>query len=140
MTLLTHSVSFNMQIDDSNFIEFAKEHYKNNQCVSVDEFYEDLNRIRYIKKLFRKYLQTGGIQPRLIINHFIILYNVFNKEALNKILFFKMQDEYHPLLKTMLVYMDKLDQDEIMINKIDVVSIPLDDNLISILRRLDKET
>ena len=72
------------------------------------EFEEDINRIKYIKRLFRKYRQTGEFKERLILNHIIILSNVFGVEAATNMLFFKIDEEDYPLLKTILIYLNYL--------------------------------
>ena len=83
-------------LDETNFILFASHYYDNEYCVDVDEFYEDLNRIKYIKRLFKKYAQKGELKERLILNHIVILYNVFEHHALNRMLLYKLEgyDEY----------------------------------------------
>jgi hypothetical protein len=89
-----------------NFEEFAERHY-NNVCIDLDEFAEDLGRIKYIKRLFNKYQQTGELKERLIINHLIILYNVFDSKSLTKMLFFKFEG-YHPCIKPFLALLQRL--------------------------------
>ena len=64
-------------LNNNNFILYVSKHYENPQCATMDEFYEDLNRIKYIKRLLRKYIKTGILRERLILNHLIILQNVF---------------------------------------------------------------
>jgi hypothetical protein len=70
-------------IDNDNFILFAAKHYENPQCYDSDEFYDDLKRFKYIKRLFGKYEESGELRERLILNHLIILYNVFGNIATN---------------------------------------------------------
>jgi len=62
-------------IDDNNFLLYAAKHYDNPNCTDVLEFQEDLNRIKYIKRLFKKYSETGELKERLIINHLTVVYN-----------------------------------------------------------------
>lgn len=95
------------QLNDDNYIMFAIKHYDNPQCVTRDDFFEDLKRFKYIKRLFKRYLKTGQLKTHLLLNHFIILYNVFG-EAATPLLFFKMEKVYWPILKTFLVYLDRL--------------------------------
>lgn len=89
-----------------NFEQFAERHY-NNICIDPEEFSEDLGRIKYIKRLFNKYQQTGELKERLIINHLIILYNVFDSKALTRMLFFKFEG-YHPYIKPFLMLLQRL--------------------------------
>jgi hypothetical protein len=81
------------RIDDSNFLLFCAQHYDNAQCHDTEEFYEDLRRIKYIKKLITRYVVTGDLKERLILNHLIILQNVFGPSVLCKIIFLKMPNQ-----------------------------------------------
>lgn len=80
-------------LDDSNFILYAAKHYDNPQCYDIEEFYDDLKRFKYIKRLFGKYHDTGEIRENLILNHIVVLYNVFG-EAATRMLFFKLVGHY----------------------------------------------
>lgn len=93
------------QLDDSNFLLYAAKHYDNPQCYDTDEFYEDLNRFKYLKRLFSKYKETGELKERLILNHLIVLYNVFGVHVTTRLLFFRL-NEYREYLKTFLVYLN----------------------------------
>ena len=65
------------ELDNNNFLLFAANHYNNPGCTDILEFKEDLNRFKYIKRLFNRYEQSGDLQERLILNHLIVIYNVF---------------------------------------------------------------
>tara|TARA_Y100000034_G_C6905737_1_gene420196 strand:+ start:3512 stop:3892 length:381 start_codon:yes stop_codon:yes gene_type:complete len=95
-------------LNDDNFMMFVMKHYKNPQCKSIEEFYEDLNRIKYIKRLLGKYVKKGIIKTRLVLNHIIILNNVFGNSACTRILFYKLEPEFHPSLKTFLEFLKYL--------------------------------
>ena len=95
-------------LTDDNFMMFAMKNYTNPQCTNIDEFYEDLNRIKYIKRLLGKYNKKGIIKARLILNHIIILNNVFGNEACSRILFHKLEPEFHSAIKTFLEYLNYL--------------------------------
>jgi hypothetical protein len=82
------------ELNDDNFVIYAVSHYNNPQCKSIDEFNEDLLRIVYIKRLVKKYLNGGELRERLIINHIITLYNVFDIEPATKILLFKLEENH----------------------------------------------
>ena len=116
--------------DDDAFQEYAMQNYKNPSCSGREEFEEDINRIKYIKRLFGRYFSTGELKERLILNHIIIFYNVFEMEAATKMLFFRMEDKFKPLVKTFLVYLSYLPDDEAY------VRVPMDTKVIQILRRL----
>jgi hypothetical protein len=81
------------KLDDSNFLLFCAKNYDNAHCHDTEEFYEDLRRIKYIKKLITRYIVTGDLKERLILNHIIILQNVFGSQALCKIIFLKMESQ-----------------------------------------------
>tara|TARA_R100000008_G_C3587237_1_gene173455 strand:+ start:5458 stop:5838 length:381 start_codon:yes stop_codon:yes gene_type:complete len=95
-------------LTDDNFMMFAMKNYTNPQCTNIDEFHEDLNRIKYIKRLLGKYNKKGIIKARLILNHIIILNNVFGNEACSRILFYKLEPEFHSAIKTFLEYLNYL--------------------------------
>ena len=116
--------------DDDAFLEYAMENYKNPSCSGREEFEEDINRIKYVKRLFGRYFSTGELKERLILNHIIIFYNVFEMEAATKMLFYRMEDKFKPLVKTFLVYLNYLPEDEAY------VRVPMDTKVIQILRRL----
>src|SRR6478735_8065884 len=90
------------KLTDSNFIMYAMKHYDHPQCCSMDEFNEDLNRIKYIKKLITRYIETGDLKERLILNHLIILNNMFGATPLVRMLFLKM-DKHLMYIKPFLV-------------------------------------
>lgn len=76
-----------------NFELYAAHHYENTNCVSSEEFYEDLKRIKYIRRLFNRFRKTGELKDRLILNHLVILYNVFQRDACTKILVFSLPND-----------------------------------------------
>jgi len=92
-------------IDETNFVLFAAKNYDNPNCTGQDEFEEDLKRIKYIKKLFKKYSDSGDLKERLVLNHVIVLYNVFEPQACTRMLCYKLRD-YLTLLKPFLVYLN----------------------------------
>ena len=93
-----------VQLTEQNFVMFAMKYYQNTQCLNIDEFHDDLKRIKYIKRLFSRYVISGELKERLILNHLIILYNSFGTEA-TKMLFFKIESEFWPQLKTFLLFL-----------------------------------
>ena len=107
------------ELTPENINMFAMKHYDNPSCVDEAEFLDDMKRFRYLKRLFRKYDTSGELKVRLIVNHIIILSNVFGVDATTTLLFFKTEVEHWSLLKTFLVYlhfMPENDLNEIPIN------------------------
>lgn len=117
---------------------YAMKHYDNAQCVDIEEFYDDIKRINYIKRLFVRYQTTGELKERLILNHIIILYNVFPIEVATNILFFKIDSQYWSQLKTFLVYLNYMPEKLTFLENCEIVTsdIQLDDNVVSILRKI----
>tara|TARA_Y100000034_G_C6655899_1_gene287319 strand:- start:72 stop:446 length:375 start_codon:yes stop_codon:yes gene_type:complete len=119
-------------LNENNFIMYAMKLYENPQCSGIDEFQEDLNRIKYIKRLLRRYHKTGVLKERLILNHIIIIANVFGIEGTVKILFYKIEKDLHSILKTFLVFLQYMP--ELQSGEYDL--IPLDNKIIDKLRKL----
>ena len=102
-----------------NITMFAMKHYDNTSCVDEQEFLDDMKRFKYLKRLFRKYDTSKDLKMRLIINHIIILANVFGVEAATTLLFFKIEKNHWSILKSFLIflhYMPENDLIEIPIN------------------------
>ena len=94
------------EISDTNYILYAMKAYENPHCMGLDEFNEDLNRTKYIKRLFRKYQRNNVLRERLILNHIIIFCNVFGVQSGIRMLFFRMEEDLYSSLKTFLLYLD----------------------------------
>ena len=94
------------ELNNDNAILFAMKHYNNPQCHTRDDFDEDMRRFKYLKRLFKRYVRKRDLRIHLILNHLIILYNVFG-EAATPLLFFKLEREYWCILKTILIYLNK---------------------------------
>jgi len=90
------------RLDDSNFLLYAAKHYDNPQCYDTVEFYDDLKRIKYIKRLLNRYQEEGDLKDRLILNHITVLSNVFGPEATTKMLFLKCRNLEHLLVPFLL--------------------------------------
>lgn len=95
-----------MELSDTNFDEYAKYHYKNEYCISIDEFYKDLSRIKYIRTLIKRYIDHGDLKERLILNHIVALGNVFSIESVVKMVFFRLEEEMWPTIKPFLEYLN----------------------------------
>ena len=100
------------KITNENVIMFAIKHYDNPQCEGEKEFYDDMKRFKYIKRLLRKYKDTNVLKERLLLNHIIVLYNLFGSEACVTLLLFKIQREYWGTLKSFLLFLNIIRDDE----------------------------
>ena len=101
------------KITSDNVMMFAIAHYDNPQCESEKEFYDDMKRFKYIKRLLRKYHETNILKERLLLNHIIILRNLFGTEACVTLLLFKIQREYWSILKSFLLYLNIIHKEEL---------------------------
>lgn len=95
------------ELNEDNYLLFAIKHYENPAAVTKDDFYEDLKRFKWIKRLLKRYKKEGELKAHLLINHFIILYNVFG-DAATPLLFYKLEREYWGIVKTFIVYLERL--------------------------------
>lgn len=127
-----------MKLDESNFLLYAAKHYDNPQCFDTIEFYEDLKRFKYIKRLFNRYIEDGDLKERLILNHIVILFNLFGVEPAIKMLFFKCKGQ-ESLLAPFLIALNNLPErvEGIGIENRTIItsSIPLDINIVNALRK-----
>ena len=96
------------EITKDNWLLFAQHHYVNPTLQKEQEFYDDIKRFKYLKRLFRKYKATENIKIRLVLNHVIVLANVFGVEAACILLLYKVEKMYWSYLKSVLVYLDYL--------------------------------
>jgi len=101
------------EITKDNWLLFAQQNYSNPTLEDNVEFLEDIKRFKYLKRLFRKYKTTGEVKIRLIINHIVVLQNVFGADVAITLLLFKMDREYWTALKTVLNYLKLLYQHEL---------------------------
>ena len=97
-----------------NINMFAIKHYNNPSCVDEQEFLDDMKRFKYLKRLFRKYDTSKELKMRLIINHIIILANVFGVEAATTLLFFKIEKSHWPILKAFLVFLQYMPENDLI--------------------------
>ena len=95
------------ELTSENFLLFAIKHYENPQSVTKEDFEKDLNHFKYIKRLLKRYRNTGELKAHLLLNHFIILYNIFG-EGTTAMLFYKIEEEMWEIMKTFVVFLDKL--------------------------------
>lgn len=112
-----------IKLTPKNFMLFAAKNYQNPKCIDEDEFQEDLKRFKYIKRLLNRYYAGGDLSERLILNHLIVLLNVFGNEPCVEMLAMKIQLEHWPTLKPFLIYLRALKNDEFTGIKMDKVAI-----------------
>ena len=117
----------------NNFVMYAMKMYSNPFCTGIDEFKEDILRVKYIKRLLLKYKKNNDLKERLILNHIIILQNVFGAEGCTRILFYKIPKELHSYLKAFLEYLQYLPYE---IPEVDLNSINSDHRIIKLLQRI----
>ena len=114
------------ELNEENFLIFAIKNYENPQAVTREDFDKDLSRFRYIKRLLKRYKSGGELKVHLLINHFIILYNIFG-DATTPMLFYKIDKSFWSSIKTFIVFLDKLpDYPKSYIHEIDLDQTCLD--------------
>ena len=123
------------ELTNENYLMFALLHYDNPHCVDIKEYFEDVRKLKYIKRLFNRYKEDGVMKERLILNHLISFYNVFDNEAASRLLFFRVGEEYHSLLKTFLVFLNRMP--EKINDNLYSSDIQLDEKITEILRKLN---
>ena len=117
------------KITSANVMMFAVKNYDNPQCEGEKEFHDDMKRFKYIKRLLRKYHDVKILKERLILNHIIVLNNVFGPDACATLLLFKIRKEYWSTLKAFLLYLNILREDELQ----DIIT---DQKILSVLEEL----
>ena len=117
------------KITSENVLMFAIRNYTNPHCEGEKEFEDDFKRFKYIKRLLRKYYDTEVLKERLLLNHIIVLNNVFGPDACATLLLFKIQPEYWPVLKSFLLYLNIIREDELQ-------QTEKDESVFEILRKL----
>ena len=117
------------EVTEDNYLIVAAKHYNNPQCSSTDEFYADLDRIKYIKRIINRYLESGDLSERLLLNHIIVFCNVFGVEIGVKMMAVKLDYKYWSVIKTILVFLK-------YIEPTDLVGIDMDSKIINVLREI----
>jgi len=117
------------RLNEENFLLYAANNYKNPNCVDAEEFYDDLNRFKYLKRLLGRYYNDDDLQERLIMNHIVILNNVFGIEPATRMLWYKIDRQYWPVIKPIMLYLNYItDQDK--------MDVPLDPLVVERLRKI----
>jgi hypothetical protein len=122
-------------LTEDNFMIFAAKHYMNPHCRGIDDFNDDLNHFKYLKRLFNRYQKDGVLKTNLIVSHIIVLYNVFEAQAMTRMLFFKIDQDQWSLLKPFLIMFNHLpEQITEGLRIINTVDIPLNKEIVEGLR------
>ena len=130
-------------LNEKNFLLYAMKEYNNPQCTEVEEFNDDLKKIKYIKRLLNQYVSEGVLKERLLLNHIIVFYNVFPPAAATRILFFKIEERFWSILKPFLFYLKLMPEDKIesiMGKEIRTNEILMDQGVIDSLRKFERES
>ena len=124
-------------LNDDTFMIYVAKAYNSPKCI-VSELEEDLKRTKYLKRLFRRYKTTKTLKERLILNHIILLNNVFGPEATTRILFFRIDENDYDVLKTFLLYLNLLPEVIYSVNGKNIITsdIPVDLNIAKVLREI----
>jgi hypothetical protein len=124
-------------LNDDNFLIYAMKCYDAPHCI-MSEFESDIKRTKYLKRLFRRYKVTKSLKERLILNHIILLNNVFGPESTARILFYKIDERDYDILKTFLSYLNIMPDMIYGVNgkNISIADIPIDTNVAEILKRI----
>lgn len=117
----------NYVLTEDNLLLYAAKHYYNPKCIDFEEFQEDLHRFKYLKRLLNKYLETGNLSERLILNHLIVIFNSFNIEASLNILELKLEEKHWPVIKPFLVFMKYITNEQ-------YTGISMDKKVVAVLR------
>ena len=102
------------KLTKDNIMMYAIQHYHNPSCEGMSEFNDDMKRFKYVKRLFRKYEETDILKERLLLNHIIILNNLFGAEASSTLLFFKTEQEHWPALKGFLEFLNIMPENDLV--------------------------
>ncbi len=127
-----------MELNDDNFVMYAIKHYDNKNCTGLSEFYDDLSKFKYLKRLFKKFNDKGELRERLILNHIIVIYNLFGVEAATKMLFYKIEKQYWSQLKTFLVFLNFMPRLVIVSRDVHIKDsdINIDESILETLKKL----
>lgn len=117
------------ELDEKNFFLYAAKNYYNPRCIDAEEFYEDIKRFKYLKRLIKRYEEGGKLSVNLILNHLIVIFNVFGVEAGLRMLDYKLTKEQLPIVKPCLLYLKAITNDK-------YIGIDMDNNVVEELRKI----
>ena len=116
------------ELTEENLFLYAAKHYRNPQFSDIEEFYEDIKRFKYIKRLLNRYIEHDELAERLILNHLIVIFNSFGIEASCNILDLKLEDKHWPVIKPFLIYLKYIKNDQ-------YIGVTMDHNVVDVLRK-----
>jgi len=116
-------------LTENSFLLYAAKHYYKPNVIDADEFYDDLKRFKYLKRLFYRYEHSGNLSERLILNHLIVIFNVFDIKPTLKMLEYQIPEQYWPALKPFLIFLRHIRNDE-------YTYIPMDKKVVDKLREI----
>jgi hypothetical protein len=119
------------ELNEDNYIIFAIKNYDNPQSSTIEDFEEDMQRFKWIKRLLKRNKTNGTLNIHLLINHFIILYNVFG-DAATPLLFYKLDKDFWSIVKTFIVYLERLPE----YPKTSIHDIPIDEDCLAQIRKI----
>ena len=117
------------QLTEKNLLLYAAKHYSNPTFSDIEDFHEDLKRFKYIKRLLNRYLETDDLSERLILNHLIVIFNMFGIEAALNILDLKLEEKHWPVVKPFLIFLKYIKNDE-------YTGITMDPTVVETLRKI----
>lgn len=117
------------ELTEENLFLYAAKHYRNPQFTDVEEFYDDLKRFKYIKRLVNRYIEHDELSERLILNHLIVIFNSFGIEASLNMLELKLDKVHWPVIKAFLIYLKYIKNDQ-------YTGIAMDLNVVEVLRKI----
>ena len=117
------------ELTEKNLFLYAAKHYKNPNFSDIDDFYEDLKRFKYIKRLLNRYIESDELSERLILNHLIVIFNMFGIEAALNILDLKLEDKHWPVVKPFLIFLNYIKNDQ-------YTGITMDPTVVEALRKI----
>jgi len=116
-------------LNEKNLLLYAAKHYYNPRFSDIEEFHEDMKRFKYIKRLVNRYLDDKDLSERLILNHLIVIFNVFGIEPALKMLEVRLEDRHWPVIKPFLIFLKYITNDQL-------TGIPMDEKVIEVLRKI----
>ena len=125
-------------INDENIDLYCIKNYNNPQCISIEDYNNDMRRFKYIKRLLNQYANGNEIKIRLLVNHIIMIYNIFDLQSATRILFYKLPEEHWSVLKTILIFLNRMPKIVYGINNTNLISsdIQIDDVIANQLREI----
>lgn len=117
------------QLSDDSFLLYAAKHYYKPNVIDAEEFYEDLKRFKYVKRQLNRYLESGELSERLILNHLIVIFNVYGIDPALKMLEFKLDYNHWPVVKPFLIFLKYITNEQL-------VDVPMDKNVVEKLREI----